>query len=182
MPKSDKLLGKNIPFVQAHHINGKQRPSAIVLRSSFTTGDAGAALGIAQAWHHPTNQVDSCHYVVDEIKTFRCVPDRLMCKSMYTEAFNRKAIVINVCHDPPHGPVDSIVYRTSKQVARLCRLHRIRPRILDEREQANWLDHPWKFRGGIILKIRGDFPTNNFLSQVDDEYRNFDFKDYYGTV
>lgn len=175
MPKSNVLLGTNIPFVQAHHIGSKQRPTAIVLRTSFTTGVVGAANAIAQAWHNPNNHTDSCHYVIDELKTIRCIPDRIACRSVYSSSrYNRKSITINVCYDPPQIPAESTVYRTSKQVARLCRLYRIRNRILNEDEIDKWVQHPWKFRGGIIIATAGDFPITNFITSVQEEYRKFD--------
>lgn len=174
MPKSNALLGTNIPFVQAHHIGSKQRPTAVVIRTSFTTGVAGAANAIAQAWHNPNNHTDSCHYVIDEFKVIRCVPDRISCRSVYSSRYNRNSITINVCHDPPSPPVESIVYRTSRQVARLCRLYRIRHRLLNEDEIDKWVEHPWKFRGGIILATVGDFPTTEFMTSVQEEYRKFD--------
>lgn len=170
MSKSDALLGSNIPFVQAHHTGPKQRPTAIVIRTSFTTSDAGAALGIAYAWHDPTNRVDSCHYVIDEMQAFRCVPDRLASRSLYTLRFNKRAIVINVCHNPPVAPVDRVTHLAAKQVARLCRLHKIRPRLLDGDDQLRWIEHPWKHRGGIILATAGPFPTIEFFDLVKHYY------------
>lgn len=173
MPKSRQLLGKDIPYVQAHHVGAKQRPTAVVLRTSFTTGDAGAALGIARTWHSPVNKIDSCHYVVDELQTIRCLPDNLACRSIFASGY-RRAIMINVCYDPPQPPVERVVYHTAKQVARLCKLHRIRVQILDQWEEVRWLQHPWKHRGGIILATSGNFPTHNFLSSVKEEYKKFD--------
>jgi N-acetylmuramoyl-L-alanine amidase CwlA len=172
MPKSDALLGKNIPFVQAHHIGKKQRPTAIVLRTSFTTSDGGAAHGIAQAWHNSNNRIDSCHYVIDERQIIRCIPDNRASRSIYTSSY-RKAITINVCYDPPSVPLDVIVNRTAKQVARLCKLHRIKLRLLTKEQELEWLNRPWKHRGGIILKTAGYFPSEKFFTRVQDEYRGF---------
>lgn len=173
MPKSDKLLGKQIPYVQASNVGAKQKPTAIVLRTSFTTSDFGAALGIAMAWHSPSN-LDSCHYVIDELQAFRCISDNIMSSSISTVDVNRRAITINLCYDPPELPSEQLVYRTSKHVARLCRLHRIKLRVLDSQQKHRWIEHPWRSRGGIIIDTSGGFPTNEFLSSVKEEHKKFD--------
>lgn len=167
MRKTPKLLGENIPFVQAAHVGDRQRPTAILLRTSFTTGDKGAALGIANAWHRSWNRTESCHYVVDEFQAIRCVPD-------VVEAYNgsgpiRRVISVNVCHDPPEGPTTAVYNRTARLVARLCKLYRIRPVVLSDEEEARWLKHRWKSRGGIILKTAGDFPVDWFSISVTGE-------------
>lgn len=172
MTKSDKLLGNNIPWVGAHHVGPKQRPTAIVLRTSYTTGQRGAANGIAQAWHRPGNRIDSCHYVVDEFQTIRCVDDKTASRSAYTSSY-KNAISINVCYDPPQKPLYFVVDRTAVLVARLCRLHNIRPRILTKEEELEWLRHQWKRRGGIILKTVGEFPTDEFMTSVELELDSF---------
>ena len=169
MPKSAELIGKNIPFVQAHHVGGKQRPTAIVIRTSWTTGDAGAAHAIAQAWHNPYNKIDSCHYVIDKQQTIRCVPDKVAARSVYTSIY-RNAITINVCYDPPEIPSDMVIVRTAKQAARLCRLHRIKLRILDKEQELKWLKRPWKTNGGIILATAGSFPVHDFFDRVQFDY------------
>lgn len=169
MPKSNELIGKNIPFVQAHHVGGKQRPTAIVLRTSFTTGDAGAAHGIAQAWHNPNNKIDSCHYVIDKQQVIRCVPDKVAARSVYTSIY-RNAITINVCYDPPEPPKDMVIVNTAKQVARLCQLYRIKRRILNKEQELEWLKRPWKTKGGIILNTVGSFPTYDFFDRVEFYY------------
>lgn len=172
MAKSNALLGTNIPFVQAHHVGRKQRPTAIVLRTSFTTGEAGAANGIAQAWHNPNNKVDSCHYVIDEFQVLRCVPDKIEAKSVYTSIY-KNSITINVCYDPSTQPLDLVVLKTAKQVARLCKLYGIRVVLLNDDQKLRWLHHPWRRRGGIIMATVGDFPTDEFFSIVKIQYKLF---------
>lgn len=172
MAKSNALLGTNIPFVQAHHVGRKQRPTAIVLRTSFTTGEAGAANGIAQAWHNPNNKVDSCHYVIDEFQVLRCVPDKIEAKSVSTSIY-KNSITINVCYDPSTRPLDQVVFKTAKQVARLCKLYGIRVALLDDDQKLRWLHHQWRRRGGIIMATVGDFPTDEFFSIVKTDYERF---------
>jgi hypothetical protein len=173
MRKTPKLLGDNIPFVQAHHVgNRRQRPTAIVLRTSFTTGDKGAALGIANAWHNPYTKTDSCHYVVDEFQAVRCVPDKSTAMPIGTGIYKR-AISINVCYDPPDAPMAAVVARTARLVARLCKLYKIKPRLLSLGGEEDWVLHKWRSRGGIILKTVGDFPTITFLDAVKAELEAF---------
>lgn len=172
MTKSDYLLGNNIPWVEAHHIGRKQRPTAIVLRTSYTTGQRGAANGIAQAWHRAGNRVDSCHYVVDEFQTIRCVKDKVASRSAYTSQY-KNSISVNVCYDPPQTPMDEVVHRTAVLVARLCKLYKIRPHILSKEEELQWLRHQWRRRGGIILATVGDFPTGKFITSVGRELNSF---------
>lgn len=164
MLKSASLLGKNIPLVEAAHYGGRQRPTAILIRTSWTTGDRGAANGIAQAWHNPNNQVDSCHYVVDEAQTIRCVPDKI--QAFHMAGAYKGAISINVCHDPPMSPNEETMHRVVKLTSRLCKLYRIPIRVLNRSETERWLNRPWKYRGGIILKTVGEFPADNFFSSV----------------
>lgn len=164
MRKTSSLLGKNIPLVEAAHYGGRQRPTAVLIRTSWTTDNAGAANGIAQAWHSPNNREDSCHYVVDESQTIRCVPDKIQAYS--TKSFYKGYISINVCHDPPLPPTVATVLRAARLTARLCKLYRIRVRILNDLEEERWIRHSWKSRGGIILKTAGDFPADTFLAYV----------------
>lgn len=177
MSKTDSmLLGNDIPFVEAAHHGGRQRPTAIVLRTSFTTGDNGAALGIANAWHNKNNRVDSCHYVVDEAKVFRCVPDRVMAFPLQsTSTLYKNTISINICHDPPVCPDEDVIYGVGHLVARLCKLHKIKVRILDRivdaNEECRWVKHKWRSRGGIILKTVGDFPVDRFLEAIELEQK-----------
>lgn len=166
--RKSRLQGDNIPFVQAYHVDGGQKPTSIILRTSFTTGDKGAALGIANAWMNPYNKTSSCHYVVDEAKVYRCVPDRIQALPFGNEI--KGAISINICYDPPYGPVDAARYRAASLVARLCKLHKIRVCSLSSDEEIRWLRHKWRSRGGIILKTVGDFPAASFLESVSDEY------------
>jgi len=160
-------MHNSIPLVTAAHYGSRQRPTAILIRTSWTTDDKGAANAIAQAWHNPNNRVDSCHYVVDEAQVIRCVPDKIQAFHILDGYKNYKgAISINVCHDPPFSPELVTVLRAAKLTSRLCKLYRIPVRILSDSDVERWLKHSWKFRGGIILKTVGEFPTQKFLNSV----------------
>lgn len=166
--RKDRYAGNNIPFVEAAHVGGKQKPTAIVLRSSFTTSDDGAALGVATHWHYAGSKMDSCHYVVDDAKTFRCVPDKIRAYPMSTGIYNR-AVSINVCYEPPDWPSPQVLDRTAVLAARLCKLHKIKPRILSQDQELAWVIHKWRSRGGIILKTVGEFPIADFFELFQDE-------------
>lgn len=179
MRKSPKLIGKNIPYVEAAHKDGRQRPTAILLRTSWTTGTKGAAHGIAQAWHNPHNKQESCHYVVDEAQIIRCVPDKVHAfhtkLPFETNISFRGVISINVCHNPPMAPTAPVLFRVTQLTARLCRLYNIPIQIVDD--DVHWLRRKKKSRGGIILKTVGEFPATEFLHFVKIEYDKFKIKD-----
>jgi hypothetical protein len=172
MAKSDTLIGKNTPFVEAVHTGTRQRPTAILLRTSWTTGDKGAANGVAQAWHNPNNKLESCHYVVDAATVIRCVPDKVEAFPIRREKY-KGAVSINICYDPPFLDDMLVVMRAAELTARLCKLHRIRLRLLNEEESVSWRRHSWRFRGGILNKTVGDFPTKDFFTFVEEEYKGF---------
>lgn len=172
MSKSPILLGKNIPWVEAAHQGRKQRPTAVLLRTSWTTGDAGAANAIAQAWHHPNNKLESCHYVVDAKRVIRCVPDKIEAYPIDYKTY-KGAISINICYDPPFVEDMLVVMRAAELTARLCKLYHIPVRILDEEQRVSWWRHSWRRRGGILNQTVGDFPTKDFFTFVKEEYKGF---------
>lgn len=167
--RKSKLLG-SYPLVEAAHFRGRQRPSVIVIRTSWTTSDKGAANGIAQAWHAPNSRDDSCHYVVDDAQTIRCLPDKI--EATYLPPRYKGAITINMCYDPPKMPTLSSFNRASKLTARVCKAYHIPVRYLSDDMMHEWLDRKWRRRGGIILKTAGNFPSADFLASVQDAYRS----------
>jgi hypothetical protein len=169
--RKTRMYNDSIPFVQAHHVGRRQRPTSVLLRTSFTTGDKGAALGIANAWTNPYNKMDSCHYVIDEARTYRCVPDKIEAMPTRIPSKVHGTISVNLCYDPPAGPSKEVLYRSTLLVARLCKCYRIKPRILSETEMDKWMDHKWRSRGGIILHTVGDFPVDKFLDSVLDNFQ-----------
>jgi hypothetical protein len=170
MRKSATLLGESIPYVEAVHRGKRQRPTAVLIRTSWTTDLRGAANGVAQAWHNPYNRIESCHYVIDEAVVLRCIPDKI--QAFPTKANHKGAISINVCYDPPVMPMFTTMCLAAEQTARLCKLYRIPVRLLSEADEERWMKHKWRSRGGIILKTAGDFPTEKFFASVE-EYKGF---------
>lgn len=172
MRKPASLLGTEIPFVEAVHRGTRQKPTAVLLRTSWTTGDPGAANGIAQTWHNPNSKLESCHYVVDTQRVIRCVPDKVEAFPISKENY-KGAVSIDICYDPPFVEDMLVVMRAAELTARLCKLYRIPLRILDEEETASWRRHSWRRRGGILNRTVGDFPTDYFFTFVGHEYKGF---------
>lgn len=162
---------KCFALVEAHHVGPRQRPTAIYLQSSFTTGDKGAANGIAQAWHNPNNKVSSCHYVVDESQTLRCMPDNKSSFPFDKTPF-KNAVSITVCHNPPTKPSSKVLDDTATLVARLCKLHKVRVRILEIDQMNKWLKHRWRSNGGIIIQSLWGVSKEEFLDLVLLKYEN----------
>jgi hypothetical protein len=173
--KASSFKGNNIPFVEAAHYGGRQRPSAVLLKTSWTTDHAGAAYGIAMAWHNPRNEKLSFHYVVDESTVLRCVPDKL--RAGATSFIYRGAVSVNVCHDPPKIPQSTTLSLAAHLTARLCTLHHIPVRILSEEERLKWTERKTRRRGGIILNTTGPFPDQAFFALVLKHIEAFDRRD-----
>lgn len=166
-----KLPIPAIPFVEARCKGGRQKPTAIVLKSSYTTSEKGAALAIALNWNSQHSSYDATHYVVDEATTYRCVWDWVQAIPEMHETKN--ALTVNVCHDPGDEPdywyLDTrlrTMHRTADLVAELMHHYRIPTQYLHGRGLDRWLHRRRRSRGGIILKIDGYWPAEEFLNLV----------------
>ena len=158
----------NVPFVEAALVGSKQRPTAIVIELSMTTSDEGAALGFATNLHRPNGVTRSFHYMLDEAKTYRGVWDNLA-------AYNipHRAIGVLMCAQPvenvelweesSHFPV---LERTAKLVAQLCLAYKIKPRYLMSADEARWKKRKNRRRGGIIVRVPGEWASSAFLILV----------------
>lgn len=158
----------SIPLVEARHVGKKQRPTAIVLKLSFTTSDKGAALGIASFLHQKNSPEVSHHYIVDNEMTYMCLPGR-------TAAYGspRQSISVLVCAEPHEieamwedAIAKPVIYRAASLVATLMLHYKIRPRYLTGEAEEKWLKHKWRRRGGIIVQIPGTWPYESFLQDV----------------
>ena len=166
-----KDLAPNVPFIEAHRKGGKQRPTAIVLRSSFTTSEKGAAMGIANNWHVKTSPALSTHYVVDEAETYQCVPDKIV--SYYGAQDPKGALSITICSEPLEYEAfwDDAIHakvldRVADLVAQLALAYRIPVRYLDGGGTYHWNKWKRRARGGIIVRVDGAWPMNAFLADV----------------
>lgn len=165
-----------VPFVQARRTGGKQRPRAIVLRSSHTTTAEGAALGLANAWHYDNSASLPCHYVVDEAVAYQCTPDRVVSASYPSTG----AITVCVCAEPTLDVShwDDIEHvaaldRAVDLVAQLVLAYQIPIRYLNELEQKRW-DHLYRRKPkGLIIRVSGEFPAAQFLANVETQVEFF---------
>ena len=161
-----------IPYVESRHKGGKQKPTAILLSTSFTTSEEGAALGLAYAWHSSTSPVNPGHYVVDGESVYRCTYDNVVAgDSRFTD---KGAIRIIICAEPVSRTEfwdtevhRKVLRRTAGLVADLALAYNIRIRYLDESGKNSWDKLKWRRRGGIILDVPDGWPADTFLDEVE---------------
>lgn len=157
----------NYPYVQARNVGGKQKPTAIVLHLSNTTSEKGAALGVANYHHRFDAPHKSYHYIVDESKIYRCVPINV---ASYGNPY--QAINILLCMQPQEvfrnwldSPETKALAKAVDLIADLMLAYRIPARNLTGVAEQKWFKRRWRRRGGLILRIRGDWPRN-FIDDV----------------
>lgn len=160
-----------VPFVEAFHVGSKQRPTAIVLDLSETTSDKGAALAVASQLHTRNAPPTSYHYLVDEAETYQGVWDRYA-------AYNSPYRTLNVliCGQPQEKagiwelyPNRKVLNESAVLVAKLTLAYRIPVRYLQNESLMDWEKHKFRRRGGIILRVRGEWPYETFLKQVNHD-------------
>lgn len=159
------------PYVEAHHQGGKQKPTAIILRPSFTNSEEGAALAVAQFWHKSSSFWDAGHYTVDQNKRFRCVRDNVIAG---VDESGKGELRVALCADPISGhqfwDVDEhrLVLRNAAQlVAELTLAYKIKTRYLDEAGLARWSKFRSRARGGIYIHEPSGFPFQTFIDEVN---------------
>lgn len=161
----------DLPYVEALHQGGRQRPTAIILRPSFTNSEDGAALAVAQYWHRSSSFWDAGHYTVDNTKRFRCVRDNVIAGK---DVEDKGAIRIAICADPVTGTTfwDEYEHRfvlrqTAELVSELTLAYNIRPNVLSESDLVQWRKRRTLRRGGIhVVETRG-FPFDSFMNEVN---------------
>ena len=165
-----KYEAPRAPYVEALHQGGKQKPTAIILRPSFTNSKDGAALAVAQYWHRSASFWDAGHYTVDENKRFRCVRDNVVAGQSKTD---KGAIRIALCADPVSGTTfwgeaihGCVLRKTAELVAELALAYKIKVRYLSPKEQDRWHKYPTRRRGGIIVVEESGWPADEFLAEV----------------
>lgn len=151
----------NVPFVEAAHKGGHQRPTLIVLQSSFTSSLSGAALAMAHHMHRSISK-ESYHYILDEAFVYRMVHDDRV--AMYAPD-SKHTIGILICDDPS-GPSSrwddrhhiGLMSKMADLVAQLCLAYGIKPRFLTNEDLSRWKKWRIKRRGGIV--------TNGFMNKT----------------
>lgn len=169
-----KYEAPEAPYVEAQHQGGKQKPTAIILRPSFTNSKDGAALAVAQYWHKSASFWDAGHYTVDESKRFRCVRDNVIAGKDDTD---KNAIRIAMCADPISGTqfwdVNAhrfVLRKTAQLVAELCLAYDINYAYLDDEGLTRWRKRRNRKRGGIYVHEPSGFPYQEFQNEVRTQY------------
>lgn len=159
------------PYVEAHHQGGKQKPTAIILRPSFTNSEEGAALAVAQYWHRSSSFWDAGHYTVDRTQRFRCVRDNVIAGK---DTSSKGELRVAICADPMSGQVfwnedeHRYVLRNAAQlVAELTLAHKIKVRYLDQESLEHWSQFRTRRRGGIYVYEPSGFPFQAFIDEVN---------------
>lgn len=166
-----KYKTPKIPFVEAKHKGGRQKPTAIEIQASFTTSEKGAALGVAQAWHRDASTLPVSHYSVDEVEKYHCVLDNV--QAGRKEQREKNVLRVTICAEPQgrqhfwdHDIHDLVLSNAANLVAQLCLAYHIPTKYLDEDATARWKRLRWRRRGGIIVDVPGDWPYRSFLLEV----------------
>lgn len=159
------------PYVQALHQGGKQKPTAIILRPSFTNSKDGAALAVAQYWHRDSNAFwDAGHYTIDDEKRFRCVRDNVIAGK---DQSAKGELRILMCADPVSRDTfwdedqhRFVLRNTAKLVAELSLIHKINLTYLDEDRLSRWQSRKTRRRGGIYVVEQRGWPFDEFMNEV----------------
>lgn len=165
-----KYKTPEMPYVQAKHQGGKQKPTVIILRPSFTDSFGGAALAVAQNWHRNPSFWEAGHYCVDEKTRFRCVPDKVIAGIEDTE---KGAIRIAICADPITGTQFwdlsehiKVLNKAAELVAELTLAYNINVAYLDDTSKARWSKIKTRRRGGIFVEETSGWPFTSFINEV----------------
>lgn len=158
------------PYVEAHHQGGKQKPSAIILRPSFTNSEEGAALAVAQYWHRSSSFWDAGHYTVDKNSVIRCVRDNVIAG---VDKSGKGELRVAICADPISGKVfwdedehRLVLRKTAKLVAELTLAYKIPVSYMNAEDFEKWRKFRTRARGGIFLHEPSGFPIQSFINEV----------------
>ena len=159
------------PYVQALHQGGKQKPTAIILRPSFTNSKDGAALAVAQFWHRSANDFwDAGHYTVDSEQRFRCVRDNVIAGLGNS---SKGELRVAMCADPVSRDTfwnedehRLVLRNTARLVAELSLAHKINLTYLDDEQFARWQKRKTRRRGGIRIVEQRGWPWDEFMNEV----------------
>lgn len=158
------------PYVEAHHQGGKQKPTAIILRPSFTNSREGAALAVAQYWHRSSSFWDAGHYTVDDTSRIRCVRDNVIAGK---DDSGKGELRIALCADPVSRQVfwdedehRHVLRNTAALVAELTLAYKIQTTYLDKEGLDRWAKFRTRKRGGIYVHEPSGFPYQAFIDEV----------------
>lgn len=165
----NKIQAPSVPYVEAYlHGTKQKKPTAITLDLSETTSEKGAALGIANRLHRSTAPSRSYHYTVDEAETYQGVWDNV---ASFGNPY--RAISILLCADIREEDdmwaepmANYAMHNAAELIAKLVLAYKIRPRYLEGKARVRWLTRRSRHRGGIILRIPGAWPREEFLDDI----------------
>lgn len=159
------------PYVEAHHQGGKQKPTAIILRPSFTNSEEGAALAVAQYWHKSSSFWDAGHYVVDNNRRFCCVRDNVIAGK---DPSSKGELRVALCADPVSRQIfwdedehRHVLRNAAQLVAELTLAYKIKVRYLDQEDLEHWIKFRTRRRGGIYVDESRGFPYQAFIDEVN---------------
>lgn len=160
-----------MPFVEAKHQGGRQKPTAIILRPSNTRSFDGAALAVAQRWHQAASFWSAGHYTVDDRTVYQCVRPTVVAGA--GQDIDPSAVRIAMCAEPvgTHSfwDVDThrhVLRKTAQLVADLTLAYGIPATYLDDSGYERWQSRRTRRRGGIHIDGGYDFPYQGFLDEV----------------
>lgn len=167
-----KSIISSVPYVQAKHVGGHQRPKFVVLRLTNTASVSGVAMAIALGYNkRSSGDRLSHHYVVDESTYYQCVPANRVAITYGAEL--KGALSVNICaravrfEDLWYMPGQNAVFDTAAQlVAKICTEYKIPVRYFDPETALK----PFQ-KGGIVPQVTGAWPQNGFLQRVNDHKR-----------
>ena len=160
-----------MPYIEARNKFGRQKPTAIIIKPSFTTSEKGAAYGIAYGWFLSNKPWWSGHYSIDARKTYRSVIDTVIAGTK--EDHDRGGIRIAVCAEPLDRTVmwhpkehKVVLHRLADLVADLVLCYGINLKELNAEETSCWRKRPSRRRGGLIIEETSGWDSEAFLNEV----------------
>lgn len=148
----------NVPFVESRHRGRKQKPTAIILRTTENVSAPGAALHVADYWHNSMSAFEFAgHYVVDSSTVYRTTEDHRRASDIGDHP--KGAIEIMVCADFGTTPDFDVLRQTADLVVQLGLAHRIPLRLLTDRQVSKWKRFRSRRRGGYMVDdVHNVFP------------------------
>lgn len=167
------------PYVEARHTSGRQRkPTAILIKPTWTTSETGAALGVAMAQNPSTAPHETAHFTVDETQIFQCVPIKVIAGHSHCSTKNQ--IFVRLCFDPSlvqYGWESEVHTKLLDNLAELVALltieYKIKNRILSGSEYSRWLDWKTRRRGGIFASMEATWPSDDFIALVEQKRKDY---------
>lgn len=161
----------SFPFVETTRNLRKHKVSCLLVETTNTTSQAGAAYGHAITWHRNIETALPPHLIVDERVTLQTQWD-----SYQTPKVEKGILSTMLCAEFTEDVRDWSDPSTAaafenlvKLVAIKCYTHKIQTRDMTEVDLDRWRRWRSKRRGGLIFDVVGVFPKEDFIDQVNVE-------------